>query len=324
MVKISIIYITARVDCPMTSLPGVHQFTLFLDSLKTQTFKDFEVIISDLWYNERNRQNKYDFSRYPFVVKYVNPCEFSWAKKKGLLCFSDNYNMGVIHADGELLLWFNDCCKLVNENSLQLWWDWYQKGYFASALVHYYKGKYPLCQDGITPIVDSRYPYVNNTPDGIYYFPGSQYYGYSSSTLEATLRANGYDSNFDGQKALNDVEFGMRLERLGYKFVCDKNLWLIETIHIEYPKEIMDENPQPFRSNLGLIILHQKNNKNTGNDYKLSTSDLAHVIRQGEELGIRVLPGSFEYKVLIDWFNNSPMYNLRELRNERLRKERKL
>lgn len=376
MVKISIIYITARVNYPISSLPGVHQFTLFLDSLKKQTFKNFEVIISDAWYDERNKQNKqgiYDFSLYPFVIKYVNPYEISWAKKKGLLCISDNYNMGVIYSDGELLLWFNDCCELVNNNTLQLLWDEYQKGYFASVLVKYYKNNKQWYRENGTSVVDSRWEYLEKEKErlekeikrlkdpnekeikielsengetveielnreekdniikdleikvGKYYFPGSQYYGYASSSLEATLIANGYDANFDGQKSLNDVEFGVRLERLGYKFVCNENLWLVEHVHdIDLPKEITEGSPKwSFRCNLGLITLHHINNKNTANDYKLSVADLVHIIEQGEKLGVIVLPRSFEYKVLMYWFNNPPIFNLRELRNERLRKEGK-
>ena len=46
--KISVIYTTARGDCPMRERPGVNQFSVFLDSLEEQVFKEeIEVIIVD-------------------------------------------------------------------------------------------------------------------------------------------------------------------------------------------------------------------------------------------------------------------------------------
>jgi hypothetical protein len=361
MTKISIIYITAREDCPMMGRPGVHQFKVFLDSLMEQNFdnKDFEVIICDVLYKQRKGENgkdKYDFSKHPFKIKHVDPSEFSWSLKKNLPSYADNYNLGVIHADGELLLWFNDCCELVGNDSLQLWWDWYQKGYFAHALTVYFKGGVPSkvnyadCADMLRVhdmdneevksickymtehgywkdvIRDSRWKFVEDeekkTGHGIYYCSGEHFYGYASSSLEDTLRVNGYDSNFDGQKSLNDVEMGMRLERLGCKFVCDRKLYIIEHNHVDYPSFMRSLHPSAWKNNYSLLLLNKSKNKITVNDYKLTKEELAWMINHSNGFErLKVTPEEMEPELLKDWFEHPPIYNLRELRNERLRKE---
>ena len=332
--KISIIYGTARGDYPIIDLPHTHQFTPFLDSLELQTFKDFEVVISDAMYNDRN----YDFSKYSFPIKHIDPTEFSWARKLNLWGLQDGFNYGAINADGELLLWFGDCCELPNINSLQIWWDWYQKGYFAHALVIYYKGNKPhyvedvlndtnsnipldklkiLVNEGsIKDIIrDSRWKFVEESENGIFYCGGDTFYGYSSTSLDATLKVNGYDSNFDGCKPLGDVEMGIRLDRAGYKFVCDKRLSIVERIH----NNVSLDPIQGFRSNYSLIMLNNQKEKITGNDYKLTPDELEYIIEHGTKHGIpRYEVGTPEYNTLMNWFNNPPIFNINQLRQERV------
>lgn len=341
IMKISIIYGTARPDFPMIDLPNIHQFTPFLKSLQRQTFKDFEVIISDVLYEQR----KYNFSRFNFPVKHLNPNVFSWALKKGLWGLQDGFNWGLVHAEGELLLWFGDCCELVNPDSLQLWWDWYMKGYFAQALVVYYKGNQPFFVDdaikmkyakkgttlyyqpeifkkhvkeGILKDVlkDSRWQYVEKSLNGIYPCGGELFYGYASSSLDAMLRVNGYDSNFDGSKSLGDVECGLRLERLGFQFVLDKRLWLVERVHKPIPPKVLWGSPkQEFRSNYSLMMLNKEKKLVRANSYKLSREELEWIIEHGTHWSVpRPKEGTYGYKLLMEWYNHPPIFDLRELR----------
>ncbi len=356
MVKISIIYATARPDYPMQDLPDIHQFTPLLESLEKQTFTDFELIISDVYHEKRS----YDFSKHSFPVKHINPSEFSWASKKGLWALQDAFNWGLVHAEGELLLWFGDCSELVNNDSLQIWWDWYEKDFYALALVVYYKGNRPsLIADAIAlggvpgdmrpqgglsredvpalhsreedlkrlgeegymkkVVRDSRWKYVEESPNGIYKCGGSLFYGYASSSLDDMLKLNGYDSNFDGSKALTDVEMGLRLDKIGSQFVLDEKLWLVEHTHHGIPKEVLWGTPTPgdFRSNYSLMLLNQRKNKFRVNDYRLTKEELEWIVEHGTHWSVpRPEEGSDRHQLLMDWYNNPPMFDIRSLRLE--------
>lgn len=341
MVKISIIYATARPDYPMQDRPDIHQFTPLLESLEKQTFTDFELIISDVYHEKRS----YDFSKHSFPVKHINPSEFSWASKKGLWALQDAFNWGLVYADGELLLWFGDCCELVNDDSLQIWWDWYEKGFCALALFVYYKGGRPflvdeaikekytigggtkaedfkrLVEEGYMKNVlrDSRWKFVEESPNGIYPCSGQLFYGYSSSRLDDMLKLNGYDSNFDGSKALTDVEMGLRLGKIGSQFVLDKKLWLVEHAHNAIPKEVLWGTPTPgdFRSNYSLMLLNQKKNKIRVNDYRLTKEELEWIVEHGTHWSVpRPEEGSDRHQLLMDWYNDPPMFDIRSLRLE--------
>lgn len=365
---ISIIYATARPDCPMVGegMENVHQFKPFLDSLVGQTFKQFEVIIVDAIRGERN----FDFSEYRkhFTIKHVYmrdaPQQIRWAYDKGLWSLQGSFNLGTIYADGQLLLWFGDCGFLPNDNILSLYWDWYQKGYFPQALVVYFKGNKPLMVNDADiadtlhlnyanvskediklvyekmvrqgywkdTVRDSRWKFVEDAEKkamngtGIYYCPGEHFYGYGSSSLESMLKINGYDCNLDGDRSLTDVEAGMRLERLGYKMVCDKNLWVVERSHSKIPDDILFGTPRLcFRSNYSLIMLNKQKGRITANDYKLTDTELKWIVDDGIKWSVpRPIPGTREHELLMDWFNNPPIFNLTVLRNERLKKEGKI
>ncbi len=355
-IGISIIYGTARGDYPLIDMPNVHQFKPFLDSLVGQSFKEFEVIIADANYNGRSKEVLGDIDSYRkyFPIKHLSVDEFSWARKKKLWALQDGFNYGIVWADGQLLLWMGDCCELVGKDTLLLFWDWYLHGYFASALAVYYKGNLPfyvsdavrmnyysgcgaiqeLIRGGFLKDVvrDSRWKYVEDEDEckksrgincaggnGIYYCPGSMFYGYASSSLESMLRINGYDSNFDGEKSLGDVEAGMRLEKLGYKFVLDKRLWLIERAHLPIDPGVLMP-IKSFRSNYSLMLLNQKKDRTIGNNYKLTADELEWIIKHGESWSVpRPIAGSIEWELLMGWYNNPPIYDLAGLRNERLK-----
>ena len=350
MVKISIIYATARPDYPMMDRPDIHQFTPLLESLEKQTFTDFELIISDVYHEKRS----YDFSKHAFPVKHINPSEFSWALKKGLWALQDGFNWGLVHAEGELLLWFGDCCELVNNDSLQIWWDWYERGFCALALVVYYRGNRPLLVDEVIArgsvhgdksflhmrrqgtrkedymrlveegylkkvVRDSRWKYVEESTNGVYKCSGQLFYGYSSSSLDDMLKLNGYDSNFDGSKALSDVECGLRLDKIGSQFVLDEKLWLVEHSHYGIPKEVLWGTPEPgdFRSNYSLMLLNQKKNQLRANDYRLTKEELELIVEHGTHWSVpRPEEGSDRHQLLMDWYNNPPMFDIRTLRLE--------
>lgn len=358
----TIIYTTARDEYPLIGLPDVSHIKLFLDSVSKQTFRYFEVIIVDVLYKKRvemikNKEVDYDFSSYSFPIKHVDPNEFSWALKKGLWAVQDGINYGIIHSDGELLLWFPDCCELIDKDSLQMWWNWYKKGYFAQALFMFYKdGKPLMVNDAIDTKIsfggntrktaeqikesykqlvdlgylkdvcrDYRWRFVEGNGPGLFYPTGQQFYGFTSFSMDAAMRLNGYDSTLDGEKPLTDVEFGMRLERAGYKFVCDRNLWMIEHSQYAISQDILfGAPPKTWKSNYSIIMLNEQKKTIRANEYKFNEQELEWIIDHGAKWdNPRLKEGSPEHTLLMYWFNNQPVYDLKKLRNERLRKEGK-
>ena len=147
------------------------------------------------------------------------------------------------------------------------------------------------------------------------------FYGYSSTSLEAMLKINGYDSNLDGVKGLEDVDLGMRLEKLGYKFVLDKRICVIERAHEPIPREVLwGDTGVAFRSNYSLIMLNHRKGKTTANDYKLTKNELVWIINDGTKWSIpRFDTKSREYTLLMDWFKNPPIYDIKELRKLRIK-----
>ncbi|GAH10560.1 unnamed protein product, partial [marine sediment metagenome] len=144
---------------------------------------------------------------------------------------------------------------------------------------------------------------------------GQLFYGYASTSLDDMLKVNGYDSNFDGSKPLGDVECGLRLDKIGTKFVLDKNLRLVEHIHHRISPEVLWGTPEKggdFRSNYSLMILNQNKNLIKANDYRLTKEELEWIVEHGTHWSVpRPEEGSSRHQLLMDWYNNPPMYDLR-------------
>lgn len=80
--------------------------------------------------------------------------------------------------------------------------------------------------DPYVPGVDSRW---NSGADGIVMAAGSWFFGCSfAMPLEAALTVNGFDEICDGQGA-EDYDFGMRVERAGYKLFYNRNMLTYES-----------------------------------------------------------------------------------------------
>ena len=61
--KYSIILSTAREKDVLTYFPGRHHVDMTLESLEKQTFKDFEVVISDSIWSQRDLRDEVDRDR---------------------------------------------------------------------------------------------------------------------------------------------------------------------------------------------------------------------------------------------------------------------
>lgn len=322
----------------MIGRENVHLLQPSLDSLEKQTFKDFEFIVSDAMFEKRpDTFNGHPFNRedYNFPIKHIPVKPYSVWLQQGLWAGQAGLNQGIIHSDGELLVFLADCCEF-KEDTLELYWKWFQKGYFAMALTIYHKNGKPFFYDekykdlvigtstleeikkvgGFDKLVkDSRWKYMENT-DVIAPCPWNWHYGYNSCSLEVALKINGFDENFDGDKALGDVDFGSRLEMAGYNnLLLDKNLYVIENGHNSVPKEVLWSQSKAFRSNYSLMLLNRKKGRFRANSYQLTEEEIEWIVEHGTHWSVlRPEVGSIEYEMFQFWLDHPPLFDLAELR----------
>jgi len=246
--------ITARADYPYLGRPDLHVFESTLESFKKQTFTSFEWVIVDALYEDR--KDYFENMDLPFQIKHIPAKPNLWLEK-GFPGISTQYNKGIIHADGELLFFTGDSHMVLPDFMEQLWTR-YRKGYFPLAWYFFdnsfavpkldetikqkFKIAYPS-QEADAPIqynvlgytgkkvsIEHRYveAFGNNSLE-LRHAPWEWWFGCSSASLEAMLKINGFDQNFDGDRMLLDCDVGSRLDLAGYssRFALFRNIFLI-------------------------------------------------------------------------------------------------
>ena len=341
MPEISVIMATARGDYPIIGMPNVHLFDPTLKSLAKQSFRDFELIIVDALYDRR----RYDFSKYPFPSKHVppHPRHRFWLDR-GMWNVCGMLNTALLYCEGELIVRIDDCSEF-KEWYLQRFWEEYQSGYFPMAMhIRYHAGKPARVNEeylkkgyeakyaqmpgedramllkrlyGEEGIVrDTRWPTVERV--GRMIAPPEWFYGYSSFSLDAILKVNGFNELCDATKGQEDQELGVRLAMAGYRdFLLDKDLWVIEHEHL--PCEV--KSPPPFKCNLGIILWDKRTGTYRANERRLTKEDCDWIRNNicpecpnyrrcvGEHLRGRFY---VEGELFDLWLNHQPIFNLRE------------
>lgn len=346
--SISVILCTARDDFPLIGLPDVRLFEPTLRSLCNQSFKDFELILVDALYEDRCKTN--DFSKLPFLVKHVppHPNHRFWLDRKrwsvaGML------NTGILYAEGELLVRCDDCSQF-SQDFLQRFWEGYEKGFFPLAMHTRYRGgvqayyteeyrqqgyefqrEKPDRQQVLEkfygkgqPIRDTRWPVVEQGGGRMIASP-IWYYGYSSMSLEAALKVNGYNEAFDGSKSLEDCDMGSRLSMAGYVnlFLLDVNHWVIEHEHEAIPPDVIAPDAKPMVCNYGIYLFNESRGRWRANSERLTLQDCDWIRRAicprcGNRE--RCLGEYFHGKFFIDdedlnvWLEGQRVFDLREER----------
>ena len=326
---------------------------LFLDCLEKQTLKNFEAIIADCYYKHQNnhvKNNTYKGKTYPFTIHHFQ-VKSPWLDR-GCWAGQAPWNQSTMIADGELLCLFGDCCE-PPENYLQNIWDWYKKGFWSMGLVIYKKNgrlfyineedlQNPIPDSDIAVwnqgiiknvkilrergvlknlVRDSRWPFVENSSDGIVKLKGikggQQFHGYSSIPANALLEINGFDENFDGDKALGDTDFGIRLAQAGYdrELILDKDTIIYENAHYGIPEKLLFYEGNTIRSNYSLMILNQNKGRFKANDYHLSPDEVDWIHEHAKDWGFRDIDQR-KNPLFKWWIENPPIFNLRELRWE--------
>lgn len=354
MVSISVILPTARGDYPIIDLPNLHMFQPTIESLKIQTFKDFELIVVDALYHLRPKLfqgEPFHSDKLPFSVKHI-PIEHNnrynhrfWIdNRRWNVC--GTLNTGIIHAKGELLVRIDDCSDF-DSNYLKRFWEGYQSGYWPMAMHIRYLGGKPARlnkeymeigyemnywknvtdRDNILKkifgdnglIRDTRYDIVKKE-GGRKIAPPEWYYGYSSVSLDAALNVNGYDELFDGDKSLEDTDMGNRLYMAGYKnkFLLEINNQVIEHEHGPVAKDLFDNDAKSVKCNYAIYLTNRNKNRWKANSGTLSEKDIEFIRNESLRPPCSPTPNFYDEdckgKMFDMWTKNQPIFDLREER----------
>lgn len=307
MVKISYIEITARADYPTVGRQDLHLWEPSLQTLARQTFKDFEYIVVDICYDER--PDYFKKHNYGLKIKHVPSAPNIWFDL-GLPQACHQINKGIIHSDGEVMF-VNGDSFMYPPDFMENLWRHYQEGYFAvsgfGSDVSFYhhkvfgkgesvrKQKVSETQISLTDIVPSdwyrflgfegqlhmheRYMrYFGKGDLDRMIIPANQYYGASVMSLEAALKTNGFDMNFDGDKVLADCDMGTRLGLAGYgdKLCMFRDTYCVEALaKLEWHTGM--RNPG-IKCNYGLMKFNQVTGRYRANE-PLSEVDIDWIIK---------------------------------------------
>lgn len=184
-----------------------------LESLKAQTFKDFEYIIVDGFWKRRKDAIKglMEKSGVSFPYMHVEDKPSRWKGKRPAIC--NARNTALMFANGKYIVFCDDNCKMP-PNWLETHLRWLEKGYIVAGTWIGYKS---IDKDGKgIGIYDPEYRFtVVKEPKIV---TGGWLYGINFSfPLEIALNINGFDEYLDGELGQDDIDFGVRAERKGYK-----------------------------------------------------------------------------------------------------------
>ncbi len=188
-------------------------FDWAIESLKNQTFKDFEYIIIDGHYNERKDLIKdlIEKEKPFFECKHIPDKPSRWKGKRPAI--SNARNTAIIYAKGKYIVFHDDNCKMPPdwlENHI----NWLESGHVVAGNWITYKSETDIGPYGW----EHRYNLVKEPKIiGGHWF----YTGNCSFSLNAAFDINGFDEELDGEQGQEDINFGIRAERKGYKIIYD-------------------------------------------------------------------------------------------------------
>jgi len=340
--------ITARDDYAILGCPDLHIFEPLIRSLNKQTFKNFELIIVDSLHKYRNISSLDDVN---FNFKHIPPKQCIWLDL-GMFHSANNFNTGLIHAEGELIVKIDDCMEIKNEDHMDILWSWYNKGFIPlQTYMYYFKGKPAIYRENlVNEIIDlgnfsnvAKNLLINNWSDNVYKkgelikdtrlnqfktqtktVTHEWYYGVSSVTLADAINVNGYDETMDGCRGLEDIDFGSRLEMYGISpFIIDKELMLIEHIHDDLSKKAIKRRIN-FRNGYPIYYLSRKHNRHIANKHIFDKEEIDFIHKQTVNPTIKEAGRPLTRKEEYDpyWFNfwveNLRTFDLKNMREEQI------
>ena len=189
-----------------------------------QTFTDFEFIYVDTHYDE-NRE-RFATINPGFQVKHVPVHkDHRYWYDQGWAFMAAATNTAILYADGELIVSLDDA-EFFHDDLLARYWAAYENETFMHA-AHLrlrnikLKTGWPVMPiEGDVYDTDSRRERLRGATRRVHN-NGSWLYAGKSFSLKDALTLNGFNERLDGNSTLEDAEFGVRLEKLGRKFLYD-------------------------------------------------------------------------------------------------------
>jgi len=328
---VSIIMSTARDDYPLLGLPKTHMFEPLVSSLNKQSFKDFELIIVDSLYEDRDASS---LDEAAFRVKRVPPKQSPWLDV-GMFHSANSFNTGIIHAEGELLLKLDDCMEIQHRDHLKRVWKWYNRGFIPLQTYQYYfKGSPAVYSETIIDemlalghftldderflrrgwsdevynvgelVRDTRLKHFNIEHKTVKH---DWYYGVSSVPLNDALDVNGYDEAMDGCRGMLDLDFGSRLEMKECNpFILDRSLMLIEHLNDSLSHKVIKRKVN-FLDKYAIYSLNREKNRYRANEQEPTSEDIEFIKNNSETFD----PQWFDF-----WTKNQRTFSLKEIRLE--------
>ena len=209
MVKITVVLVTKRKE---------PKFDWALESLKNQTFKDFEYIIVDGYWHRRKLDVKALVEKLDidFPVMHIPDKPSRWQGQRAQI--SNARNTGLIFANGEYIVHCDDECKMPPD-WLEKHLSWLEQGYIVAGS---WIGYQSITDDevGIEGIYGPEYRIKEmgapNVTTAAWFYCGN-----CSYPLNPVLDINGFDEEYDGEIGQEDLQLGVRLERTGLKMMFD-------------------------------------------------------------------------------------------------------
>ena len=344
--SISVIMPTARSDYSIIGQPNLHYLEPTIKSLGEQTFRDFELIVVDALHGERS---VLDLGVVNFPVKHVpvHPDHRFWLDR-GRWGVAGTLNTGLLHAEGELVTRVDDCCEFDPKYLERVWEEYQSDGWLFAMHIRYLGGKparlneeyketgYELlysesANEGEKEEVlerlygkgglvrDSRFRFVEEAGGRL----KARYdwsYGYSSFPLEAALRVNGFDEKFDGDKSLEDMDFGSRMTMAGYedKFILDVGHQVVEHEHMPIPESLIARGQKPIKCNYALFNLNRIDKSWRANCKGLNEKQLDYIREVSLDQPCSPTPnfylGDCTGELWDLWAANPPVFDLMEER----------
>jgi len=226
---VSVVMNTAHGNRSMTGFPDQDHFVFTIQALQRQTFTKFEFIVSDYIHDKRNFDWRLAGNcRFPI---YHVPIEHSQAKNTGHCAISSTKNNGIMYSSGEYIVSLDDCCIFESKYLEKIYNYWQQMGVFPGALHIKDKGSDTLRNDEGLEVKDCRFKLLEDRKVDLL-INEIDMYGYSSFSMEAALKLNGFDEMYDFGKGLEDTDMGKRLIAAGYRISIHKNLIVKEQQHL--------------------------------------------------------------------------------------------
>lgn len=321
--KISVIIRTVSKDNFLFEDYGIlSAIQMYVTMFENQTFKDFELILVDHFYEENKEY--VENIKTSFVFKHVPVHEnHNYWSKQGYTCGSGFKNTGLLYADGTLVIYFDDG-EIISPKLIGMYWYYYTQGLFLHAfhlgtknpIVINNKLTYPYYDKFF--IKDSR---DSQTKSIHYHNYGSWLYAGACHALTDLLDLNGFDEKMDGYQGGQDTNMGLRLEGIGRKFVLDKTCYLTILLHKSYKD--CDYGEKSIREiftkdNYGFIDIVRQLKQYKANNKPLTSEELKLI--DDATLKFRNFKLNYNDENVVKWLN-TPNFNLIEERKQ-LRKSK--